>query len=227
MDCFVLADSESSAGVIVESMFYEWLKMRLVTELVIPSSRGLTVIELLQLQSMNCIIGDELSWMDARLDTGKEMIPTAKLTVCSYDSRESFKKEMEDIKLDSRFPLILIRPAEGEMWDLGLKFMLPGLSDSFYIFINSNSRKERLCVAAPIAKQSRKLVDFPGGGREYEATRDIMDERKFIFVYLCTLPVKSCLIDRCILQGQVDTFKLLGLFSGLCMTVTGNKSDRS
>eukprot|EP01042_Synura_sphagnicola_P005584 gene5584-7127_t len=85
--CCCCAGSGDLKGVILECMCYEWLKIRLVTELVLPSSRGLTVIELLQLQSVNCIIGDELSWMDERLDLGKERIPTAKLTVCSNDSR--------------------------------------------------------------------------------------------------------------------------------------------
>eukprot|EP01042_Synura_sphagnicola_P005759 gene5759-7350_t len=108
--------------------------------------------------------------------------------------------ELESIQVTRGYPVVLIQPAVGESYDVGLKVLLPDRDTPVYIFIELKSRYGT-------EGKSRKKGDVM---YQYYHTATVMNGKEFLYICMRSRVEESRTVDRCILLGKTAVYRFMG-----------------
>jgi hypothetical protein len=179
------------------------------------------------------------AFMFAPLDLKKWEFDGAvdRLSVCSQGTKKSeagFLADLDALEVSRRRPVRIIRPMEGESWDLCIKALNPATGEAFLVFFDDKSSTEFDEGKTPLT-----LNEVTGHQKQYNHTKAVLGpSRPFLYVYCSTymgvpsqvLPAanraEKALPSRCLVMGREDTLSLLGPFAEIykaARAAVGNK----
>jgi hypothetical protein len=147
-----------------------------------------------------------------------------KLSACSHGTEKneaSFLADLDALEVSVSRPVRLIRPMEGESWDLCVKALNLATGEAFLVFFDDKSSTEFDEGKTPLT-----LNEVTGHQKQYNHTKVVLGpSRPFLYVYRSTymgvpsqvLPAanraEDALPSRCLVMGRNDTLSLLGPFA--------------
>eukprot|EP01041_Mallomonas_annulata_P004014 gene4014-7994_t len=197
----------NEVGFILEVISFEWMKCRIVV--CNASKKDLSLASLLGLskERLDVVISPKYKKiMSTKILTGNLQIKelSALATKDALDAVE--------FKVDSQ--LILIKPFQGERWDICLKTYLTNQSTPFYTFVELKSIDESEANFKKISKIVEgeiTLETFPKNGTQYNATNIMMQNASnFMYIYINTYNSDSFSMGKVSCLNREDTFRFLG-----------------
>ena len=145
-----------------------------------------------------------------------------RLSACSQGTKKSeadFLADLDALEVNVSRPVRLIRPMEGESWDLCVKALNPATGEAFLVFFDDKSSTEFDEGKTPLT-----LNEVTDHQKQYNRTKAVLGpSRPFLYVYRSTyvpsqvLPAanraEDALPSRCLVLGREDTLSLLGPFA--------------
>jgi hypothetical protein len=147
-----------------------------------------------------------------------------RLSACSQGTKKNeagFLADLGALEVSVSRPVRLIRPMEGESWDLCVKALNPATGEAFIVFCDDKSSTEFDEGKTPLT-----LNEVTDHQKQYNRTKAVLGpSRPFLYVYRSTyvdvpsqvLPAanrgEDALPSRCLVLGREDTLSLLGPFA--------------
>jgi hypothetical protein len=149
----------------------------------------------------------------------------------SISNIDKVRDEIDAVEVSASKPIVIVRPAEGESWDLCLKVFVRESNTTMHVFIENKSARETLntIVKGLATWRSRRVVrinrdwnglseqnntvtsyDLHNYGFQYRHTKKMMGLRDFVYIYFTTYSIKSFSVESAIEMGRIDSFRYLG-----------------
>eukprot|EP01041_Mallomonas_annulata_P000300 gene300-537_t len=195
------------AGLILEVIAYEWMKIRV--SIIIASRKRFSLAKLLGISDERV---NEVISLKYRNILRTEIL-TNYPQIIELDALATMDT-LDEIEVMDDSHVVIIKPFRGERWDICLKTNLPSQSTPFYTFIELKSVDENETNSNKITKLVEgkiTLEKFPKNGTLYNATNMIMkNSSNFIYIYMNTYNSESFFLDKISCLNREDTFRFLG-----------------
>ena len=196
-------------GDLPATIVHEWIKMRFTAASQMKISTTVAALIGLPTELDNFGSVTEVSLDSRFIKFEYEMISD------SHKNPKKFRDELDQIelKLTLESPLCLIRPKEGESFDVGIAVLDPKTNKTMFFFFDEKSSREGFAYnRTKILKDvnNPKLTDFPKNGSQYLHTKKMMQDRQFFYYYLTTKNIKSFFLDNLVQLGRENTLALVG-----------------
>ena len=236
---------DGGEGHIWEIAYYEWMKIRLlaasnyVPKVNVPSKRQvMNIMKLFGIKKNSIVPLVHRKIFSAPLellDVEEVYWIEFNLTNSSYKKPTSFLDEIDSITLSAQSPIAILRPAEGEAFDLCLKILVPGYDEPMHVFVENKAIAETQNNTNKVLfnmAQKRKsdggitVKDLEDGGKQYIHTETVMADRKIVYIYARTQKSVSYGINNAIELGREDSFDFLGPLSGYYQSLRSTSTSK-
>ena len=209
---------------ILETISYEWMKIRIATAKSNPDQLTISIAKLMGLNNDNVIPKEyeDVFNNDIKIYKKQGYVSNFEfnMNISSYDNMTKVREILDEIAVSLSHPIILICPAKGEAWDVGLVIYNPVNNKPFYIFIDAksacedlnNSQKPKFSMAdkkGAIAS-TINLSDFPNHGGQYIHTQKMMESNSFVYYYMRTHNVEPFIIGNAVEIGREECRRFFG-----------------
>ena len=202
-------------GEIWETCYYEWMMIRIRCAMNYDTP-NMSIAKLLGIENAyhkSVLKNDADKYLYAPLSiyNSKKKMPTT-LQNNSYQDPEYVRKAISEVEVCAKSPVVIIRPAKFESWDLCLKIFTGDKARPMHVFIENKSRKEEVREGKENLprenekqyRQTMKMMNFSHNG-----TLDAL------YIYMRTHNSTSVVKDNLIKIGREDSSRFMGPLSDL------------
>jgi hypothetical protein len=225
-------------GDLWETAYYEWMKIRVEF-----ASRyygeHISIMKLLGIETVKIVPVQYRELFHAPLQLYGALIGEKGPLSCRSNNAnrarnqvvsniDKVRNEIDAVKVSKSCPIIIVRPAIGESWDLCLKIFTGEGEKPMHILIENKSiggtpeisveglatwktrRAQRDSHGTSEENDSVTSYDLHRGGHQYRHTKEMMGERDFVYAYFTTHSMESFTVEKAIELGRTDSFRYLG-----------------